>query len=191
MKSFTELLMEATKEYSLVIRFAGDLSDDDVNRMERFLGKYGLISISSVKKTPIAKTNMYFAPEIENSEVSIFDITTSYPMSADLLRQQFADLLGVHIKRFAIHPEGYTPESEDEDDGEYEPVLLNDYDDESDDGEHYGREFIENFLKSLPKTEHVVVTNGLSIEPKVEKAKDQVKFDDKPSKSVISGDEDV
>jgi hypothetical protein len=191
MKSFKELLLESIAEYKMTVRFAGELSEEDVNRMERFLGKYGLIEISSVKTTPIAKTNIFFDKSIENTEVSIVDITTSYPMSADLLRQQFSDLFSVDIKRFVIHPEGYVPEGEKENDDEYEPILLNDYDEKTDDGEHYGRTFITDFLNNLPKSEHVVVTNNLSIEPKLEKAKDQVKFDDKPSKSVISGDEDV
>ena len=64
MKSFKELLLESIAEYKMTVRFAGELSEEDINRMERFLGKYGLIEISSVNTTPIAKTNIFFDKSI-------------------------------------------------------------------------------------------------------------------------------
>ena len=45
MKSFREYLTESTRECCLTLRFAAELNEDDVNRIERFLGKYDLISI--------------------------------------------------------------------------------------------------------------------------------------------------
>ena len=42
-----------------------------------------------------------------NTKVSKVDITTGYPVSADVLRQQLADLLGMNIMHIAVHPEGW------------------------------------------------------------------------------------
>ena len=45
-----------------------------------------------------------FFKEVENSEVSKIDVVTGYPVSADILRQQLADLLGMHLSHVAVHP---------------------------------------------------------------------------------------
>lgn len=192
MKSFKEFLTESTNEHKMTLRFAAELEDNDVNRIERFLGKYDLRTISRVSTTPITKNPLFFN-EVENTKVSKVDITTGYPMSADILRQQLSDLLEMNITHIAVHPEGWEPTEEVEKDGDKKALLdTPEYGDESDNGKHYGRTFVDNFLQSLSKREDhdkVEVENELSVKAKRDKASDIMSSDDEASDSVISGDE--
>lgn len=194
MKSFREYLTESTTEHKMTLRFASELEEGDVNRIERFLGKYDLRTISRVSTTPITKNPLFFSEEVENTKVSKVDITTGYPMSADVLRHQLADMLGMNISHIAVHPEGWEPTAEEENDNEDKKALLDtpEYGDESDDGKHYGRSFVDNFLASLSKREDhdkVEVENELSPKPSRDKASDMMDNEEKSSDSVISGDE--
>lgn len=196
MKSFKEYLTESTKEHKLTLRFACDISEDDANRIESFLGKYDLQNISRVSTTPITKNPAFFSEEVTNAKVSKMDITTGYPISADILRQQMGDLLGCNIKYIAVHPEGWEPKEEisKEDEPERKALLDTEYDKTEDNGEHYGRDFVDNFLSSLTKREDhdkAEVENALSPKPvRDEPVANGAKLeDDKPSKSVISGEE--
>ena len=191
MKSFKEFLTESTNEHKMTLRFAAEIEENDVNRIERFLGKYDLRTISRVSTTPITKSPLFF-DDVENTKVSKVDITTGYPMSADILRQQLSDLLEMNITHIAVHPEGWEPTEEVEENGDKKALLDSDYDDKSDNGEHYGRTFVDNFLKSLSKRDDhdkVEVENALSVKAKRDKASDIMSSDDEASDSVISGDE--
>lgn len=189
MKSFREYLTESTKDHKLTLRFAAEMTEDDVNRIERFLGKYDLISMSRTSTTPVTKNPLFFSEEVTNTKVSKIDVTTGYPVSADILRQQLADLLEMNLLHIAVHPEGWEPTEEPEEDGDKKALLDSEYDDESDNGKHYGRTFVDNFLKSLSKRDEVTVENELSVKTKEDKAQDQMGTDEKSSDSVISGDE--
>ena len=103
MKSFKEYLTESTKECSLTLRFAAELNEDDENRIERFLGKYDLISISRTSTTPITKNPLFFSEDISNTKVSKIEIKTGYPISADILRVQLSDLLEMNMLHIAVH----------------------------------------------------------------------------------------
>lgn len=193
MKSFKEYLTESVKEHKLTLRFAAELEEHDVNRIERFLGKYDLRTMSRVSETPITKNPLFFSEEVENTKVSKVDITVGYPMSADVLRQQLSDLLEMSITHIAVHPEGWEPMEDKEEEGEKKALLDSEYDDESDNGKHYGRSFVDNFLASLSKREDhdkVEVENALSPKPKRDKAGDMMDNEEKSSDSVISGDEE-
>jgi hypothetical protein len=193
MKSFKEFLTESTNEHKMTLRFAVELEDNDVNRIERFLGKYDLRTISRVSTTPITKNPLFFN-EVENTKVSKVDITTGYPMSADILRQQLSDLLEMSITHVAVHHEGWEPTEEVEEAADKKALLdTPEYGDESDNGKHYGRSFVDNFLQSLSKREDhdkVEVENELSPKAKRDKAGDIMSNEDTASDSVISGDEE-
>lgn len=192
MKSFKEFLTESTNEHKMTLRFAFELEESDVDRIERFLGKYDLRTISKVSTTPITKNPLFFS-EIENTKVSKVDIMTGYPMSADVLRQQLADLLELNVMHIAVHPEGWEPKEEVEEGSEKKALLdTPEYGDASDDGKHYGRTFIDNFLQSLSKREDhakVEVENALSPKATRDQAADVMSTEETASDSVISGDE--
>ena len=96
----------------------------------------------------------------------------------------------MNMSHIAVHPEGWDPQETEEDNSDKKALLDSEYDDKSDNGENYGRGFIDNFLKSLSKRDEVTVENELSIDPKKDTAPDQMDTDEKSSESVISGDEE-
>ena len=111
MKTFKQYLTESTKEHKFTLRFCCDLDEGEENRIETFLSKYDLKTMSKTSTTPITKNPMFFK-DAENSKVSKIDIVTGYPLSADILRQQLSDLLSIHLTHVVVHPEGWEPEEE-------------------------------------------------------------------------------
>ena len=189
MKTFKQYLTESTKEHKFTLRFCCDLDETEENRIETFLSKYDLKSMSKTSTTPITKNPMFFK-EVENAKVSKIDIVTGYPLSADILQQQLSDLLSIYLTHVVVHPEGWEPQEEVEDkDKDKEALLASDYDETSDDGKTYGKTFVDKFLNDLEKKEHDVVENELSITPKSDKAQEQMDKEEKSTPSVISGDE--
>jgi hypothetical protein len=187
MKTFKQYLTESTKEHKFTLRFCCDLDETEENRIETFLSKYDLKSMSKTSTTPITKNPMFFK-EVENAKVSKIDIVTGYPLSADILQQQLSDLLSIYLTHVVVHPEGWEPQEEVED-KDKEALLASDYDETSDDGKTYGKTFVDKFLNDLEKKEHDVVENELSITPKSDKAQEQMDKEEKSTPSVISGDE--
>ena len=187
MKTFKQYLTESTKEHKFTLRFCSDLDEGEENRIETFLSKYDLKTMSKTSTTPITKNPMFFK-DVENAKVSKIDIVTGYPLSADILRQQLSDLLSVNLAHVVVHPEGWEPQEEVEDEDK-EALLASDYDETSDDGKTYGKTFVDKFLKELEKKEHEVVENELSITPKSDPAPEQMSKDEKSTPSVITGDE--
>ncbi len=187
MKTFKQYLTESTKEHKFTLRFCCDLDEAQENRIETFLTKYDLKSMSKTSTTPITKNPMFFK-DVENSKVSKIDIVTGYPLSADILQQQLSDLLSLPLMHVVIHPEGWEPEVE-EDNTDKEALLASDYDETSDDGKTYGKTFVDKFLNDLEKKEHETVENELSVTPKSDSAPEQMSKDEKSTPSVITGDE--
>ena len=144
--------------------------------------------MSKTSTTPITKKPMFFK-DVTNAKVSKIDIVTGYPLSADILRQQLSDLLSVNLAHVVVHPEGWEPEVEDEDDEDKKALLGTDYDKTSDDGKTYGKTFVDKFLKDLEKKEQTTVENELSIKPKSDTPQEQMSKDEKSTPSVITGDE--
>ena len=187
MKTFKQYLTESTKEHKFTLRFCCDLDETQENRIETFLSKYDLKTMSKTSTTPITKNPMFFK-DVENSKVSKIDVVTGYPLSADILQQQLSDLLGLSLTSVVVHPDGWEPEVE-EDNTDKEALLASDYDETSDDGKTYGKTFVDKFLNDLEKKEHDVVENELSVKPKSDPAPEQMSKDEQSSASVISGDE--
>jgi len=190
MKTFKQFLTESTKEHKLTIRFGAELDEGSENCIERFLGKYDLKVMSKTSTTPITKSPMFFEDDVENVKVSKIDITTGYPLSADILRQQLSDLLMMPLTHVAVHPEGWEP-TEEEEKEEGKAVLGTEYGDESDNGKHYGKTFVDKFLDELTPSENEKVENVLSLTPAQDKAQEVMSKDDQSSDSVISGKNEI
>ena len=86
-----------------------------------------------------------------------------------------------------FNPEGWEP-TEEEEKEDKEP-LNSEEESKSDDGENYGRTFVDDFLKSLTPKEMETKENELSPKEKRDPAPEQMDTDEKSSPSVISGDE--
>jgi hypothetical protein len=186
-KTFKQYLTESTKEHKFTLRFCCDLDEAQENRIESFLSKYDLKTMSKTSTTPITKNPMFFAGAT-NSKVSKIEIVTGYPLSADILQQQLSDVIGVSLTDVVVHPEGWEEDVVEDDDKEKEAILGTDYDDESDAGKSYGKTFVDKFLNDLEKKEYDTVENELSIKQKSDPAPEQMSKDEQSSASVISGE---
>ena len=53
-RPFKQIIKESfEKSFNYRIKFAGDIDDSGIKQLENILGKYGVESVSSPKRTPI------------------------------------------------------------------------------------------------------------------------------------------
>lgn len=144
MKSFNEFLIESRKQYQFRIKIAGLVSDSQLDKIEAALQKWGLVSLSSPKTTPIQKNPSDF-PLLKEIEVTMMDLTLDYPVTA---RE-----IAIHLNQYVEIPQDYIRvcsehDSEDSEQDNAEPLLTSPYP-KSDEKKnpHYGEKFIKEFLK--------------------------------------------
>ena len=105
MSTFTQYLTEAAKSYDYKVKVAGMIADDFKNRMETALQKFELAKLSAGKKTPIQSMPLDF-PALSNEEVTIFDVTTNYPVSVNVLKEYLADYMNVNASLIVVRKPG-------------------------------------------------------------------------------------
>jgi len=105
MSTFTQYLAESNKSYDFKIKVAGQLSDDFASRMETALAKFEVAKMSAGKKTPIMTMPLDF-PHLSNEEVTIFDVTTNYPASSNVMKEYLSDYLGVNASKIVVRKPG-------------------------------------------------------------------------------------
>ena len=98
MSTFSHYLTESTKSYDYKIKVAGQIADDFANKMETALQKFDVAKMSAGKKTPIMTMPLDF-PQLSNEEVTIFDVTTNYPVSV----RELKEYLGVYMNLPQTH----------------------------------------------------------------------------------------
>ena len=102
---FKDYLTESTKSYDYKIKVAGTIADDFKNRMETALQKFELAKMSAGKKTPIQSLPLDF-PALSNEEVTIFDVTTNYPCSVNVLKEYLADYMNINASMIVVRKPG-------------------------------------------------------------------------------------
>ena len=105
MSTFTQYLAESSKSYDYKIKVAGQLSDDFASKMETALAKFEVAKMSAGKKTPIMTMPLDF-PHLSNEEVTIFDVTTNYPASSNVMKEYLSDYLGVNASKIVVRKPG-------------------------------------------------------------------------------------
>ena len=166
MKEFTQYLTESIKEYKFRIKMAMKVEPELMDMVERVLGKYDVKDVTSPKITPIQEHPMDFQ-NLRNSEVSIFEITLTYPSTPQVVHSDLVNLAGLPGNQVVVinsdHPEEVAREESVKTQGEdYIPNLGSDYAS----GEAPAEAKL-GFLKELQKeTPEVEIAGG-----KTEKAK--------------------
>lgn len=94
MKSFTEFLTESKKTYDFKVGVAGDLAEGFADKLETALEKYKLANISAGKKTPIQERPLDF-PQLENMEVTYWDVEVNYPTTPQVMQEYIGKCCGV------------------------------------------------------------------------------------------------
>jgi len=86
MKKFQDFLVESKKTYSFKIGLAGELPEGINDRLKTMLEKFGVETFSAGKKTPIQERPLDF-PNLENTEVTYFDVDLVYPTTEAILQE--------------------------------------------------------------------------------------------------------
>jgi len=102
MKSFSEYLTESKKVYQFKLGFAGELPEGFESRLEMGLKKYGLVSLSKGKRTPITEKPLDF-PNLQNTEVTYFETDVSYPTTTQVLSEYLSNLCVFPRSHVVVH----------------------------------------------------------------------------------------
>ena len=98
MSTFKDYLTESAKSYDYKIKVAGPIADDFANKMETALQKFEVAKMSAGKKTPIMTQPLDF-PQLSNEEVTIYDVTTNYPVTS----REMKEYLGTYMNLPQTH----------------------------------------------------------------------------------------
>jgi len=105
MSTFKDYLTESAKSYDYKIKVAGTVADDFASKLESALAKFDVAKMSAGKKTPIMTMPLDF-PALSNEEVTIFDVTTNYPASSNVMKEYLSDILRVPATHIVVRKPG-------------------------------------------------------------------------------------
>ena len=117
MSTFAKYLTESTKTYEYKVKIAGDIEKDFATRLETACRKFEVTKLSAGKKTPIQSLPLDF-PAISNESVTIYDLTTSYPVSVRELKEYIADYMKISPAHVVVRKPGEPTE-------EYQETIAN------------------------------------------------------------------
>ena len=128
MSTFKDYLTESAKSYDYKIKVAGTLADDFASKLESALAKFEVANMSAGKKTPIMTLPLDF-PALSNEQVTIFDVTTNYPASSNVMKEYLSDILRVPATHIVVRKPGEPTEQYQDDmqvaqNSEYKNKLL-------------------------------------------------------------------
>ena len=125
MRSFKDILTESKKTYEFKIGVAGPLPEGFVDSMETSLKKFNVSNMTSGKKTPIQERPLDF-PQLQNMEVTYFDLAVEYPTTSQVLQEYVGKCCGIDqahiIVRNANDPREEYQDTKD--DAPYEAMLT-------------------------------------------------------------------
>ena len=96
--TFKQVINESfEKTFNYRIKFAGDVTNEGIKQLENILGKYGVQSVSSAKRTPIQEEPLDFKNKKLKgpTEVTSVDVVLQYPINERLLEVWVAVITGL------------------------------------------------------------------------------------------------
>jgi hypothetical protein len=94
MTRFQEILNESKKTYDFKIGIAGTLPENCEQSLRTCLEKYSVVDMGKGKKTPIQERPLDF-PQLENMEVTYYEVTLNYPTTNDVLQEYIGDCCNI------------------------------------------------------------------------------------------------
>jgi len=160
MKSLAQYLAQSEKTYNFRLRTVAEMSDEQLDKLEKYLARYNVESVSAPKTSIIQKSPAGFG-DIGPSAVTTIEIATKLPSTPNVMQEEIAAATGVHIGAIRVYNEGEFVEGiddlEESDDSEEGKSVLADADysdaEKVDHSDNYGNDFVEKFVKNLPKSE--------------------------------------
>jgi hypothetical protein len=127
--------------------------------METALAKFEVAKMSAGKKTPIMTMPLDF-PALSNESVTIFDVTTNYPVTANVMKEYLSDYMNINASMIVVRKPGepteeYQANMQIGQKSEYANKLL---DIEMKDApkvkaeEHYGDKYNMSLMRELLKS---------------------------------------
>ena len=105
MSTFKDYLTESAKSYDYKIKVAGEIDKDFGSKLESALAKFEVANMTAGKKTPIMTLPLDF-PALSNEQVTIFDVTTNYPASSNVMKEYLSDILKVPATHIVVRKPG-------------------------------------------------------------------------------------
>lgn len=154
MKSFKEYLVESKQTYEFKLKIVGEQPKETADKIKSALQTYKVEHISAAKSTPIQETQVDF-PEQNNICVTIYDISTSYPVTNIQIATTVSEALSTPLANIRVRNAFEDAESalnQQYYDKSGEAVLGKDYNSECNQ-DLVGEKQKMSFLASLKKLE--------------------------------------
>ena len=157
MKNLQTYLAESAKTYEFRLKSAAELSDDQLDKLERHLRKYEAFDVSTPTRTILQSAPLDFH-NIGASEIFIIDFKTKLPMSPALALAELVQCMGVServLRLRGIDEPGEILDQEsmeNKDDKKVDSKLLDgEYSDHenADAADYYGEKHLTKFIKEL------------------------------------------
>jgi hypothetical protein len=87
MRTLQDYLIESSRQYEYRIKIAGELTQEQIEKMEHCFAKFDMVSLSEPRRTPVTADPLGFEG-IKNEEINIMDVKFNYPAST----QQFTEI---------------------------------------------------------------------------------------------------
>jgi hypothetical protein len=176
MKTFKEYLVENKKVYSFKVKVAGEIPENFQESLKTKLERCKVMTFEKLSTTPIQKFPLDF-PEKNNMEVTVFEVVTEYPITPPEIAAMVAES-GINEDCFRVRGSSEPTEIDQllmdaEPKGE---ALLDEQDIDKGAGkikhkDYFGDDFNKSFLKDLTKAAKDRKKDGINVEYKLPKGK--------------------
>lgn len=99
--NFEEYIYNIRKTYLFKIGVVDDLPEDFEDELENALKKYGVISFSAPKATPILQRPLDF-PQHSNTSATYWEVELHYPTYEEALRTYIGQACGISVSRVVV-----------------------------------------------------------------------------------------
>ena len=125
MRSFKDILTESKKTYQFKIGVAGELPESFTDKLETSMKKFGLVSVSTAKKTPIQERPLDF-PQLQNMEVTYYEAEVEYPTTSQVMQEYVGSCCAIPQSHIIVRNANDPREEyqETKDDAPYEAMLT-------------------------------------------------------------------
>ena len=157
MKTYTSYYEQSKRPFDFRIKLAEPLEKEALDKIKRCLEQFEVITVAE-SKTMFHRNTMDFST-LPASEVTILDVSLTYPTTPQCLLPMVAEASGLSENQIIVttpdHPEEQRAEAEVErESGEYRTITGEDYyDDEGNtlSADFFGDDYNMNFLQELQK----------------------------------------
>jgi hypothetical protein len=153
MRSFHEILNESKKTYSFKIGLAGELPEGVADKLETALQRFGVINMTTGKKTPIQERPLDF-PNLQNTEVTYYEAELQYPTTDAVLQEYIGHSCTIpasHIRVRNANSPLVVDELEKDKNEPYEALLTKEHIDAVSAQQDVGQNRVMDLLKELEK----------------------------------------